>query len=176
MLPKLNGLKLSLVVVSFLLVLSQIAMQAIDSDVDRLDKEMLVSQGKINGLLLSKLEASQAINQFTLYEIFKPDVLLPEDAAVASAASIDPRYTLIYDQFRSRKITNDEYFRQMKGMYQDYYEKLSSQQNAEWALVEQKSADASRMAFWKNTLSVANTALILLILLLSVIELGDKKP
>ena len=176
MLPKLNGLKLSLVVVSFLLVLSQIAMQAISSDADKLDKEMLASQGKINSLLLSKLEASQTINQFTLYEIFKPDVLLPEDAAIASAASIDERYSRIYSQFKSREITTDEYFRQMKGLYQDYYEKLSSQQDAEWASIGQKNAAASQLAFWKDALSVANTALILLILLLSVIELGDRKP
>lgn len=124
--------------------------QIADSEINEYNNDLFIRQGKINNILLHRLEASQNTNQFNLYELFQPDVILPKKNTLTELNLTGNRYNEIHNKFKNGEIDKKEFVYKMTELYQDEYEALFILYDSEWKEVERRYAEGTPWVFWKN--------------------------
>ncbi len=154
-----------LVIIGILIIGDVLLIQIADSNISDYNKELYIKQGKINNILLHRLESQSSMQRFELYEIVQPDISIPKGDMLSSLGLTGSEYDAINDQFQKGEITKKEYLTKMKELYSKRYDIQFILYNKEWSEVEGLYSKGTPWQGRKTIFIVAEVFLIVLSLL-----------
>ena len=154
--------KKSLIWIGILILIVTALIQFADSKINDFQNDLLIRQGRLNNLLLYKLEMRVNELDSNQMEILNPQIDVSPTIPGLNEPRLDLKQNEIYTKYKKGEITSKEYFHEQGKFAASEYDMAGIRYQSELHEANSKYLSGSPWELWKNIFWLLQVGLILI--------------